>query len=205
MNEQGHWITDPVPDRVAPRLRRARSARPLPPPRPRGRPSWPRASPASRGSRSTGCWRGCAPRSPSPAACVWLWTVTTVVTAGAARARPPGRSPESRHPCGGSCWWRAASPSPEASPGRPWPPPGQACTRTAPEPRGAALVQGLPLPDRATGALPGGARTSHQGRLPVSRVVIVRPGDTLWALAGQGPAWHRLTRSTATSSGPTPT
>ena len=40
----------------------------------------------------------------------------------------------------------------------------------------ASLLQGLPLPDRATGALPGGAR-------PVPAVVAVRPGDSLWSIA----------------------
>lgn len=137
------------------------------------------------------------------AGCAWLWAVTTVVTAAAARGRAHRPVPGVPAPvrrvllaaCGVALAGGIAGPA-LATPGELH----QDRTGAA----GAALVQGLPLPDRATGALPGAARTSQQGRLPVSRVVVVRPGDTLWALAGQGPAWHRLYALNRDVIGPDP-
>ena len=137
------------------------------------------------------------------AGCAWLWTVTTVVTAEAARGRAHRPFPGVPAPvrrvllaaCGVALAGGMAGPAP-ATPGELH----QDRTGAA----GAALVQGLPLPDRPTGALPGGARTSHRHLLPVSRVVVVRPGDTLWALAGQSPAWHRLYAHNRGVIGPDP-
>ena len=135
--------------------------------------------------------------------CAWLWAVTTVVTAAAARGRAQGRIPGVPAParrlllaaCGVALAGGMAGPA-VATPGELH----QDRTGAA----GAALVQGLPLPDRATGALPGGARTSHLGRVPASRVVVVRPGDTLWDLADQTPAWHRLYTLNRDVIGPDP-
>lgn len=137
------------------------------------------------------------------AGCAWLWAVTTAVTAAAARGRAHRPVPGVPAPlrrvlltaCGVALAGGIAGPA-LATPGELH----QDRTGAA----GAALVQGLPLPDRATGALPGGARTSHRGRLPESRVVVVRPGDTLWALAGHCPAWHRLYALNRDVIGPDP-
>lgn len=52
--------------------------------------------------------------------------------------------------------------------------------------RPAAVLAGLPFPDRAAG-LPGGARIGtgpmRHSPAPDAEVVVVRPGDTLWDLA----------------------
>ncbi|NYD40966.1 LysM peptidoglycan-binding domain-containing protein [Nocardioides panaciterrulae] len=53
----------------------------------------------------------------------------------------------------------------------------------------AASLDGLPLPERATGAAPRRSAASRPAMAlaPVHRsgTVVVRPGDTLWALAGR--------------------
>jgi nucleoid-associated protein YgaU len=51
---------------------------------------------------------------------------------------------------------------------------------------GAALLSGLPLPDRAVAPTPSTSTTaarSHAGRS--SHTVVVSPGDTLWGIAAQ--------------------
>lgn len=95
----------------------------------------------------------------------WLWTVTTVVTLGAALGRPPG--PTERH--GIPAWLRRLVLA--------------AC--------GVALAGGLSPAVATPGQLhqdQAGASTGVTVRdrpLP-DRVVVVRPGDTLWDLAAEG-------------------
>lgn len=56
---------------------------------------------------------------------------------------------------------------------------------------GAAIIEGLPLPDRATGAAhgargPGTPATGHVGPTAdptVSHLAVVHPGDSLWSIA----------------------
>jgi hypothetical protein len=134
----------------------------------------------------------------------WLWTVTTLVTVEAARGG--GRRPVRGVPaplrrlvlaaCGVALTGGLTTPA-LATPGELHQDQTGAST--------TALVQGLPLPDRATtGALPGGARMSRQGRPPAAPVVVVRAGDTLWDLADESPAWHRIYALNRDVIGPDP-
>ncbi len=132
----------------------------------------------------------------------WLWLASTLVTLEARRGRVgpvPGVPAPLRRllllACGVALGGGLASPA-LATPGALH----QDHTGTA----AAALVQGLPLPDRATGALPGGARITRPGRPVPAAVVLVRPGDTLWDLAGQSPAWHRIYELNRDRIGPDP-
>ena len=120
--------------------------------------------------------------------CAWLWSATTLVTLQAARGRAHGPvrgvpAPVRRlvlAACGAALAAGVAGPA-VASPGGPH----------LDHPRAAAaLVQGLPLPDRATGGLRGarGASRPAEPTAPVAgndTVVVVRTGDTLWDLAGR--------------------
>lgn len=119
----------------------------------------------------------------------WLWVVTTLVTLQAARGRAhrPVRgvpAPLRRlvlAACGAALTAGVCAPA-LATPG------DLHLDHTG---AGAAsLVQGLPLPDRATGGLPGGpmSRPSEPTAVvnPVATdVVVVRAGDTLWDLAAR--------------------
>jgi hypothetical protein len=87
--------------------------------------------------------------------------------------------------------------------------PASASTETGPggEPARVAAAgpaAGLPLPDRALTRRPAG----HAGQRPAGRTVVVRPGDTLWAItarvlpAGSGLAavdrgWRRVAHANA--------
>ena len=121
----------------------------------------------------------------------WLWVVTTLVTVEAARGgvgRPVRGVPAPLRrllllACGAALSGGLAAPA-VATPGELHQDHTGAAT--------PALVQGLPLPDRATGGLAGGARIGRPGRPAGAPVVVVRPGDTLWDLAGQSPEWRRL-------------
>lgn len=117
----------------------------------------------------------------------WLWTLTTVVAIEAARGRTnptlPGVPTALRRlvlaACGVALAGGVVSPA-VATPGQ--------LHQDHPGAPTQAIVQGLPLPERATGAIPGGGRVTHSlsltQRWHVSgRVVVVRPGDTLWDLA----------------------
>ena len=106
----------------------------------------------------------------------WLWAVTTVVALGAARGRtaqgargvPAGVRRAVLAACGVALAGGLASPA-LATPGP--------VHRDHLRPATAALVSGLPLPDRATTpAAPVPAPAPAHS-------VVVRRGDTLWALA----------------------
>jgi nucleoid-associated protein YgaU len=108
----------------------------------------------------------------------WLWAVTTVITLEAARGRThatavPGVPVLLRRAvlagCGVALAGGLTSPA-LATPGQVH----QDRTGSAV----TAVLGGLPLPDRATGAFPGAGHAAH-------REVVVRPGDTLWGLAAR--------------------
>lgn len=72
----------------------------------------------------------------------------------------------------------------------------------------AGPVAGLPLPDRALTRRPTSRPAPHPAPHPAARTVVVRPGDTLWAITagllpvGSGPAavdrgWRRVARANA--------
>jgi hypothetical protein len=152
-------------------------------------------------------------------AAAWLWVVTGLVARDAARGRGPVRrgvpAPLRRLvlvACGAALAGSLAAPSfaaPAAEPG------------DRADPRGA-VVDGLPLPDRATAAMHIGqllTRTATRGRPgppePAARTVVVRPGDTLWGLADAtlspgAPAsevddrWHRIYRANRSVIGDDP-
>lgn len=105
----------------------------------------------------------------------WLWAVTTLVALGAARGRtgpsapavPAGLRRAVLAACGVALAGGLASPA-VASPGQ--------VHHDHPRPATAALVSGLPLPDRAT------APSRAPAPAP-AHSLVVRRGDTLWALA----------------------
>lgn len=114
---------------------------------------------------SEGVLLGCA---------AWAWAVTGIVTSDAARGRPASRSGVSSGlrrmvlvACGAALVSTLAVPA-------------HAGTGTATSDRSTpgAVLRGLPLPDRATAADHGTRRPA-----PPPAEVVVRPGDTLWALA----------------------
>ena len=133
----------------------------------------------------------------------WLWLVTTLVTLEAARGgatRPVRGVPAPLRrlvlaACGVALTGGLATPA-LATPGELHEDHAGAVH--------ASLVQGLPLPDRAIGALPGGGRMSRPGPAPSVPVVVVRVGDTLWDLAGESPAWHRIYELNRDVIGPDP-
>jgi hypothetical protein len=121
------------------------------------------------------------------AGCVatWWWAVTTVVTARTAAGRSTDRlrgvpAPVQRlllAACGVALAGGLAAPA-GATPGTLHQDRTGAAT--------AALLTGLPLPDRATGALPGGARTTPDVDPEPARpggTWTVRAGDNLWSVA----------------------
>jgi hypothetical protein len=130
------------------------------------------------------------------AGAAWLWSVTSVVTLQAVRGRqrdvrgvPVVVRRAVLAACGVALTGGLAAPALAT--------PGELHQDRTGSP--ATSISGLPLPDRANGAIPGGG---HVGR-GVSlvdrrhpRVVVVRPGDTLWGLAeqelGDGAAWPRI-------------
>lgn len=115
---------------------------------------------------------------------VWLWLATVVVTRDAVRGRMSGH-------WGGPRAWRrlvfaACGVALVGALGAP---------AHADDGSGSSPVDGLPLPDRATTTTyvsqVFARAASHQDRpAPASRqrsaVVVVRPGDTLWAIARAG-------------------
>jgi hypothetical protein len=125
--------------------------------------------------------RGCA--TVGLAALAWLWLAATVVVAEALFARPGPVPPAAWVPrlvrravlaaCGASLAVGLAGPV-HATP--------QEQHRELPQARGSASgLAGLPYPDR-----PGG----RPGSTARAEVVVVRPGDSLWAIAEHdlGPA-----------------
>jgi len=121
--------------------------------------------------------------------CAWLWVGTTLVTLEAARGGAHRSVPGIPAPlrrvllvaCGAALTAGLAGPA-IASPGGPH----VDHARLA-----AAQVEGLPLPDRATGGLPATARARRAvapaamvAPAPVG-VVVVRAGDTLWDLTAR--------------------
>lgn len=111
------------------------------------------------------------------AACaVWLWTASVVVAADAVRGRSPDRRgvPDGLRravlvACGLALAGGFSAPAQADEP--------ESRHRT-----GRHLVEGLPLPDRATTTMqvsPVLARTSELEQ----DCVVVRPGDTLWEIA----------------------
>ncbi|GAA2146059.1 LysM peptidoglycan-binding domain-containing protein [Nocardioides koreensis] len=133
----------------------------------------------------------------------WLWILTTLVTVEAARGE--GRRPVRGVPaplrrlvlaaCGVALTGGLAAPA-LATPGEMHQDHAGAVS--------VSPVQGLPLPDRATGAVPGGGRMSRPGPAPSTPLMVVRVGDTLWDLAGESPAWHRIYELNRDVIGPDP-
>ena len=118
---------------------------------------------------------------------VWFWTASVVVAADACRGRSPGRRgvPDGLRrvvliACGLALTGGIATQAQAHEPG--------SGDRT-----GRHLVEGLPLPDRATTTMLvsrvfARAATRHQRDQtsdPEQDFVVVRPGDTLWELAGR--------------------
>lgn len=143
--------------------------------------------------------QGCA--VAALAASAWLWILTTAVVAGV--LRDPHRRARRVGPvrsllltaCGvaalGSTTTAAAAPDAPAGP-----------PRSAPALSAQALA-GLPLPDRADGATPARVaapvaeaeadletESESTSRAESATTVLVRPGDSLWAIAARrlGPA-----------------
>ena len=136
------------------------------------------------------------------AACaVWGWAVTTATVAQVAVDR------EHRPVPGCPAAWQAAvltacGVAVLSSLGAP----AQAHEGRRDAGRGAAVVAGLPLPDRPTGRVP---------RRPAAPTVLVRPGDSLWSLAAARlpagadgvsvtVAWRRLYAVNRATIGPDP-
>ena len=137
----------------------------------------------------------------SVAVAAWLWCGTVLVAAAAAGGRTGRRTGVLPAPvrrlvllaCGAALTGGLAVPA-HAQHAHPHPGSGPGHPRAAV----TASLDGLPLPDRATGAGPrrAGAPRPAMALAPAhrSRTVVVRPGDTLWDLAGQalpGPATDR--------------
>ena len=121
----------------------------------------------------------------------WLWVLAAVVAVEAARGVPaparPGAPTVLRRlvlaACGVALGCGSTTPSFAAAGGS-----------RVPRDEPAVVLRGLPLPDRPTGAA---------GVHRPARRVVVRPGDTLWALAGRSlppgagdgvvaAGWHRI-------------
>ncbi|WP_372728879.1 LysM peptidoglycan-binding domain-containing protein [Nocardioides sp.] len=133
----------------------------------------------------------------------WLWLCTALVVVDALRHH--GHRPRPGVPqgwrrivlaaCGVALTGAVLGPAAQAAPAEPGPPTVE-----------GHLLDGLPLPERATGGGPA--------RSP-SPALRVRPGDTLWGLAAQqlpasaDPAtiaslWHRIYAHNAAVIGPDP-
>lgn len=146
----------------------------------------------------------------------WLWAATGVVLLDAARGRVRRRRgvPAALRRlvlavCGVTLAGVIAAPG-HARPASP-PLPAD------PAPGGhgsAALVRGLPLPDRAS-AVGHVVRLLRRSGAPETEQVLVRPGDTLWGLAAArlpatagdaavDAAWRRLYRANRAEIGPDP-
>ena len=115
---------------------------------------------------------------------VWFWWVTTWTTVGAARglvrAAPGCPRPLQRAVLAACGLALAGGVSLSA--------PALADTEHGPQPAvGPAVLVGLPLPDRASGQEPHRPAptraTAISAPAQVPATVVVRPGDTLWALA----------------------
>lgn len=122
-------------------------------------------------------------------ASAWLWAAAVAVAVDALTGgsiRPGGVPAPVRRAvlaaCGVAVVTGLATPA-GAAPGRTDPP------QTAASVVATALA-GLPLPDRASGP------PRRDGRAALARVVSVRPGDTLWAIAeehlGSGDRWPEI-------------
>lgn len=149
--------------------------------------------------------RGCA--GAALVAAGWLWLVTTQVVATVVRAPGYARSRRVgpvRSVLLAACGVAALTSTTTAATAQ-----DGAGTPSLP----ARLLDGLPLPDRATGALP---REARPGAAPeTDPVVRVRPGDSLWAIAARqlGPTadaadvasyWRRIHDLNAAVIGPNP-
>jgi len=132
---------------------------------------------------------------------LWFWWVTTWTTLGAARGlirSAPGCPRALQRAVLAACGLALAGGVSVA--------PALADTHHGPHPAlGPAVLAGLPLPDRASGQEPARPRpapvVASPAHLPAT--VVVRPGDTLWALAASAlpdgatdaeitTAWHAL-------------
>lgn len=152
----------------------------------------------------------------------WLWLVVTAVSVEALRGAGP-RLPGVPGPvrrllltaCGAAVVGGLTMGLPQAAQATP----GDLHTDRGRGP-GTSLVAGLPVPDRAVDgaapAIPGGGRLSA-GPLPDDQpdTATVRPGDTLWSLAGRdlGPGagdarvaerWREIYRLNRAVIGPDP-
>lgn len=151
------------------------------------------------------------------AAC-WAFVATTAVTAAATRGRSVGAVPTPVRralllACGVALSGSVGVPALAA----PVQPAGEGPRST---PAATAGLDGLPLPDRADSArlapgapAPGAAPAPRHGPGPViarpgpalraAHTVVVRPGDSLWSLAGAD-GWRRLYRANAAVIGADP-
>jgi nucleoid-associated protein YgaU len=132
------------------------------------------------------------------AAAAWLWSVTTAVTVEALRGRRtavPGIPDPVRRLVLRACGVAVAGGLTAGLQVAAQATPGELHQDHAPR-AGSVVVAGLPLPDRAVAALPGGAHLSTgpvvapSGPPPSPAFVTVRPDDTLWDIARRelGPA-----------------
>lgn len=132
---------------------------------------------------------------------VWLWLVTTLTAAAAAAGRARSRlhgCPEAWRrlvltACGVALSAGLLVPAAHATDDLPVP---IAAGQGDPD-RGAALVRGLPLPDRpTTGPVSPVPPVGPVGPAPPrGHLVVVQPGDSLWAIAADhwsGWGWRRL-------------
>jgi len=141
----------------------------------------------------------------SVVAITWLWLVATAVVAGAARGRQvvvPGLPDPVRRLLLAGCGIAVVGGLTAGLHTSAAATPGHLHHDLEPRPATAALA-GLPFPDRATTAAPGGAlvRTGPVVAAPTppeQGVAVVHPGETLWAIAsrdlGPGASNTEITR-----------
>ncbi len=137
----------------------------------------------------------------------WLWLVATAVVLGAAHGRQvaaPGLPDPVRRLLLAACGVAVVGGLTVGLHTSALATPGRLHHDLEPRPAAAASLSGLPLPDRA-------ASTAA----PAPRIAVVRPGDTLWAIASRdlGPGasnaeistrWHQVHRLNKQEIGPDP-
>jgi hypothetical protein len=151
------------------------------------------------------------------AAGTWVWVVTGLIAHdaahGATRTRrgvPAGVRRAVLIACGAALVGGLAAPT-------------YAAPSESHHDRGATVLTGLPLPDRATAAMHVGRVVVRQlaaadrpaPRSPAAHTVVVRPGDTLWGLADESlptgasssaisERWYRIYRANRSVIGDDP-